>query len=387
MGNIFGLYIEVDIICMALLAIIIFKSSMGILQGDIRNYFLNSIISLEAYFFTHFLYAFLDFGVIERTYFLEMLINTLYFASIALAGYCVFIYFEKLQNAELVSTRKNRFIIGIPLLVYFLLLLTNVKTGIIFYLDENYLYHRGAGFVIHYIVTYVYMGLASVFALLRALDKENYAYRDKYYSLAFFPVIPAIFGIADLFLTDISFAVFGITMAEIILYSNNVTQMITQDMLTGLNNRARLVKDVQKKINDGAESGKSIYLIMFDIDKFKIINDKYGHLEGDNAIISVANVLKKSCQLLERRPILARYGGDEFVMCIEAHDDNDVNMFMDNIDIIMDKENIIGNKPYDIEISKGVARYSADTMKSIKDFVDRADKELYKNKYDRKRKA
>lgn len=87
---------------------------------------------------------------------------------------------------------------------------------------------------------------------------------------------------------------------------------ITIDMLTQINNRTKMMQYLEGKMN--SNSKYPLCCIMLDVNHFKEINDTYGHLEGDYALMSIAKVLKASCSCFPC--LLARFGGDEFfVVC------------------------------------------------------------------------
>ena len=86
---------------------------------------------------------------------------------------------------------------------------------------------------------------------------------------------------------------------------------IYNDALTGLNNRKRLFFMLETKIPQ-ADKEHPMILYLLDANRFKQINDKYGHAEGDNALISIAECMIQLAG--EYNIFVARYGGDEFMM-------------------------------------------------------------------------
>ena len=70
------------------------------------------------------------------------------------------------------------------------------------------------------------------------------------------------------------------------------------------------------------EDGK-LYLFMIDMNRFKRINDTFGHVEGDKAILMTADALREACSELHRKIVIARYGGDEFALVAELEEAGD----------------------------------------------------------------
>lgn len=92
-----------------------------------------------------------------------------------------------------------------------------------------------------------------------------------------------------------------------------LNHLSTTDSLTGLLNRRALTDTLHHEIDRAQRYGGVLSLILCDVDKFKKINDTYGHAAGDRALQAVAEALKKS---LRKADILGRYGGDEFMIIL-----------------------------------------------------------------------
>ncbi|MDO6692847.1 sensor domain-containing diguanylate cyclase [Aliiglaciecola sp. 3_MG-2023] len=144
------------------------------------------------------------------------------------------------------------------------------------------------------------------------------------------------------------------------------------DPLTQLPNRAHLAWHYEKF----ARLNKSIAVIMVDLDHFKNINDTYGHSIGDKALCEVANLLKS---LLRDIDIVARWGGEEFVILLPAADITIANHIADRARKVIAKHIFTANnKVVQITASLGV---SADTGKSnLMQLINNADAALYKAK-------
>ncbi|ACK71962.1 diguanylate cyclase [Gloeothece citriformis PCC 7424] len=91
------------------------------------------------------------------------------------------------------------------------------------------------------------------------------------------------------------------------------------DSLTGLFNRRRYDEKLQKAWDKCKQEQKPLSLILADIDYFKIYNDTYGHLVGDECLKKIAQMLKKSINIFDDLPIVARYGGEEFSIILPEY--------------------------------------------------------------------
>lgn len=95
------------------------------------------------------------------------------------------------------------------------------------------------------------------------------------------------------------------------LLYQDALQLAQKDPLTGICNRAALDEMMQRELSHAHRQGSSYALIILDIDHFKAVNDKYGHIVGDCVIKAVANMMAK-CK--RDGDLLFRYGGEEFVI-------------------------------------------------------------------------
>ena len=88
----------------------------------------------------------------------------------------------------------------------------------------------------------------------------------------------------------------GISLSVLLVFINVQNKQISIDTLTGINNRRQLALYIASELSALSKKGELYYLIM-DVDKFKSINDTYGHLEGDNALIKIASLLNSLCEI------------------------------------------------------------------------------------------
>lgn len=154
----------------------------------------------------------------------------------------------------------------------------------------------------------------------------------------------------------------------------NLRILSETDQMTGLYNRVCGERKATEKIGDGVQG----MLCIIDIDKFKNINDTFGHSVGDKAIIGVAACLKKA---FRNQDIVFRLGGDEFaVMAINVYDDvvgeRIIGRFFDNLDELEIQE--LGG--YKITASVGAIIISGNQSELFEEYYKKADLCVYKSK-------
>jgi diguanylate cyclase (GGDEF)-like protein len=100
------------------------------------------------------------------------------------------------------------------------------------------------------------------------------------------------------------------TLAELAKTKAQMERMATTDMLTEVNNRRQFITLAEEALLNANEA-QPVGMVIFDIDRFKLINDTYGHLEGDEALRLIAQTVRVQ---LREGDIFGRFGGDEFIL-------------------------------------------------------------------------
>jgi len=153
--------------------------------------------------------------------------------------------------------------------------------------------------------------------------------------------------------------------------------MASTDPMTKLYNRRYFTKISKHILNLAKRENQDISIIMLDIDKFKTINDTYGHDVGDEVIISLADTLIKHQR---KSDIVCRYGGEEFVMLLPNTSLDGAKTTAQHIRENVEKLDInIGDKTLKFTVSLGVSSVKDDES-SIEKSLKRADEALYEAK-------
>ena len=118
---------------------------------------------------------------------------------------------------------------------------------------------------------------------------------------------------------------------------------------------------------------------MIDLNRFKYINDQFGHIEGDTALKRTADALKIACSDNPFKTFIARYGGDEFIIIAKTESEELVNELSKTIKETLVRLNEEAGAEYELTASIGSACYCGD----IADFqaaLNKADEALYEEK-------
>ncbi len=142
------------------------------------------------------------------------------------------------------------------------------------------------------------------------------------------------------------------------------------DPLTGVSNRRYFDKVYAEELQRAMRDHFEVSCLMIDIDKFKSVNDTYGHAVGDIVIAAVAAILKANVRSID---ILARYGGEEFIAILHKSDITDGLQVAERIRAAVEALELGPDKPR-ITTSVGVASGSSEHL------IEQADKALYEAK-------
>lgn len=155
-----------------------------------------------------------------------------------------------------------------------------------------------------------------------------------------------------------------------------LSEMAYSDHLTGLPNRRLFLDRLQQAFYTSDRTGKLTALMVLDCDKFKTINDTFGHDVGDEVIKIFAKRVKSS---LRKRDTLSRVGGDEFTIVLpEISKVEDVAEISDRILKIVNEKMLISGNELEISTSIGISFYNPNAPSNTDVLFKKADQELYK---------
>lgn len=160
-----------------------------------------------------------------------------------------------------------------------------------------------------------------------------------------------------------------------ILYKRAI-ETAYRDPITNLNNRAAMDNSLEQELDFAARHDLSLSVLMLDLDKFKQVNDTYGHIAGDNVLKHVAQCLT---DCVRRSDVLFRYGGEEFVVILRDTSKPGAKLLADRIRKSVEKIQCKYNQyTIRVTVSIGIALFrTGDNKRSL---LERADGALYKAK-------
>ncbi len=164
---------------------------------------------------------------------------------------------------------------------------------------------------------------------------------------------------------------------KVMQHSKELEEKLNRDQLTGAFNRRAYDRRVSQEMERFLRYGTNFSLLMMDADKFKLINDNYGHAIGDKCL---KEIIKRSLPLLRKNDMLARYGGEEFVVIMPETDSAGAKEAAEKIRQTIEKiEFIYKSKKVSVTMSIGVSQ-SQKGDKNYLQIFERSDLALYKAK-------
>lgn len=164
---------------------------------------------------------------------------------------------------------------------------------------------------------------------------------------------------------------FSLSLLVLLLYLTNHSGQ--KDALTGAYTRAWFKSNLAERIKSAGEN--PFVLLMLDLDHFKRINDTWGHLEGDNALVATVAVLRRS---LRNSDLIARFAGDEFLVLASVGNANGGDIILKRMADQLGQYNMGSNKPYALSWSVGMIY--CDRPQEADVLLGLADEQMYRRK-------
>ena len=338
----------------------------------------HALLSFMLYFLSDAIWAGVDSKVFPANMFTILATDLANYIFMTAITYHWLVYVMALEQLPGRNSKKLRYFLILPLIISVMVLIVTYLISPKLLLDDN-LKTTPAFDVFLVCVPYVYIIAVILYTTYKAIHEKNLTEKKKHLYVGFFPVVLVIGGLMQMILMpQLPIFCFSSTILMVTFYIQAIDARISTDPLTKLNNRGQLMRYVSQAGNMRMD-GRITYVVMMDINDFKKINDTYGHAEGDQALVILAQTLMNVVHEHNLPMFLGRYGGDEFVMIVHAVRQKDLDYLLTDIREGILKKCKSEKKPYLMSVGIGFDELlgEPDTFQKC---LQRADSKLYLDK-------
>lgn len=377
------LYAEIYLFCIIIIDLVLYWTIHSNGNSASERWFKLVLSCFAGFFIANYFFTLINGVLLRNSSDLRIpwALKSLAFILLSTGVYFWCVYTDAELGYNSFKPGKKMLLLFLPLIVPIVIVFSNIRTHQLFSISEDHIYSRGP----HFHLLILFLVICTIMAdirILRATKEETdpVLIRQRW-QLTSFPLCLIIAWLLNVANEHMPVFCVCITIEVLCLYIGSSNRQIMIDKLTQVNNRQNLNRYLSNKLLAHTDD---LFLLMTDVDHFKQINDNYGHLEGDEALIRVSAALKQACTNCRRHPYIARYGGDEFIIVAELSEQEVLDL-CSSIRAKLQELNEAAGAPYSLSLSIGYAKWIEGM--SPNRLIDVADYNLYREKAARPRKT
>lgn len=266
--------------------------------------------------------------------------------------------------------KKRNILLAAPGLAVLIMVLVNLFTPVIFTVSPDNVYSRTPLTIYTFAVSFFYLAYSELVIYTNRNNAQRYLFLPSV--IFILPIL--VCSVIQMLFYGISIIWAALSISVVSVYINVQCGFSSVDSLSGVYTRQYL-DDYLQRIT-GERRDTSLAGLMIDMDRFKEINDTLGHQAGDAAIRDFGHLLR---QTADSRDVVARYGGDEFVVIRENAAESSIAGLAEEVRINVDRFNESGQRPYSLAYSQGIGCY-VPGRGSLDDFLRSMDVAMYECK-------
>lgn len=380
----FFFYTEANIVCILIFGILLLRDRLNVDRQEKQLLFDHALVAHILYFVSDIFWAGVISGRVPRTRFAVAFLNYSNFILLSAIAYEWFLFAAATEQMPLYGTPRGKRLIRLPLLV-----MAAVMAGAYLIAPGFWVGAAGELNPLYYpmmlVAPLTYVLSSCVYSLLRARKTGDPVTRRMLLLIGLYPLAVVFFGVVQLAALNAPLFCFGCTIMMLNFYIRSMEDRISIDPLTRLNNRTQLLRYTAQE-PARRRDGTKTFVVMADANEFKQINDVHGHAEGDRALVLIADALKSAAKGMHQPPFIGRFGGDEFVLVAHAANAAEVGNLVESIHHALRETSEARQTPYPLSVSVGYDEWLPE-RESFQACMQRADKKLYWEKRERKRRA
>ena len=316
--------------------------------------------------------SFLLDGVPGRwNYYLQYFLNAYLFLASCSVGMLWVLYVNDRIYHSRQQLRRWLLPVAVPVALIAVLLVCDLfGAGFIFSISERNVYQRGTLVTLTYLIVFSDYCISLAMAIA-AVRRNNHV---RFFPVPYF-VVPCVLGtVVQSLRYGLSVGWFCVSLAFLFVQLHLYNENAFVDDMSGLYNR-KYYDCVIRKLASSRKRGV-ISGIMLDVNRFKDINDRFGHSVGDDAIRNLGRILS---EITTERNIAFRQAGDEFIILSIGASEQDVQQLMELLNHKLEAFNASGGKPYRLSLAMGYTIWEEEAF-DPDTFLHRMDIQMYKSK-------
>lgn len=299
---------------------------------------------------------------------------SIYYFFNCFVGFMWYVYISKFFFQWKKQSKWLLFLMHVPMILNTFFIVLNLKYPFYFTIGEDMVYARERFFIISFLVAITYIVVPFIQCIKVYQTSDNILERKDCALILKIQILPFIGVFIQILFYGISLIWISHVLTLLCFFINFQNKIISMDPLTQLNNRYQFNVCLES-IDKGILKGEINSIVFIDIDKFKGINDRFGHVVGDRMLIQVSNILVKACKGDDT--IVGRFGGDEFyIFCKESAKEQIIG----RINRFVQEYNAGDVHGIELSLSIGASDFHGKDRKTTQEILELADKAMYKNK-------
>jgi len=274
--------------------------------------------------------------------------------------------------------KAERFLLLLPVVADSILIICSPFTGWVYSLSETNVYHRGPFILLAFVPSILYFLVTTVITVNEYRHPIRSRESNVYVTLVLFPFFSLVGNVLQMYFYGLSIVWLCTTVSLLILFINRQNDQLSRDTLTGLFNRRQTNAQLSWELHHSHSSDNPLFLAMFDVDNFKRINDQYGHLSGDEALMLIAKVLQQNSP---RSDFVGRFGGDEFLLIGHVRHAEEIDGIIKKINYALEFTNKTHMLGYTLSLSVGYMVCDDVSNITMDEIINMADKRMYEAKH------
>lgn len=378
MSEYFIYYSSSNIVGIIIFGIMLAHDRLSVDKQEKQLKYDHTLIAFMLYFISDSIWSGVDSGVLPVNTLSVLITDCFNFIIMTAITYTWLRYVMAVEQIPNRNTTKMKVTLIVPFIISIIGIIITYLVSPSLLIDANF---KTTNLFDIYLVSlpYVYIIAVIIYSVRKAIEEKNSVEKKKHLYIGFFPIMVVAGGLMQMILMpELPIFCFSSTILMLIFYIQSMDRQISIDPLTNLNNRGQLERYVSQSFNMKID-GKKTYVIMLDINDFKMVNDTFGHSEGDSALIIIAQSMMKAVKNHDFPMFLGRYGGDEFVLIVHPTTEKEIKELVAELRECVVKKCENENKPHILSIGVGYDEYLGD-QDSFQKCMQRADNKLYQDK-------